>query len=57
LALFTRLYRDERSTKQKNHLLAELQLNFSSKRYKTQIKKALYKDDSQPVVCIEGSAM
>jgi hypothetical protein len=34
-----------------------LWLNFSSKKYKTQIKKAHYKDDSQPVVCNEGSAM
>jgi hypothetical protein len=32
-------------------------LNFSSKKYKTQIKKALYKGDSQPVVCNEESAM
>jgi len=34
-----------------------LWLNFSSKKYKTQIKKALHKDDSQPVVCNKGSAM
>ena len=39
LALFTRLYRDARSTKQENHFLAELQLNLAAKDTKHRSRK------------------